>query len=102
MNCDPGSRVSYQIEGGAREFDRLQGVLSNAPGIGRATGVGLQILQGGAGPQPLPLSTRRLISASTTAGQPVNIPLEVRYFKTELTTTAGLVQSAATFTIFYD
>lgn len=101
LNCNAGIRVSYQIEG-ARVFSQIEGVLNNAPGAGMATGVGLQILQGQGNPQPLPLSIKTLITTTTTAGQSVNIPLVAQYYKTALTAAPGQVQSAATFTLFYE
>lgn len=101
LNCNAGIRVSYLIEG-AHVFSQTDGVLNNAPGVGMATGVGLQILQGQGNPQPLPLSIRTLVTPTTSAGQSVNIPLVVQYYKTALTAAPGQVQSAATFTLFYE
>lgn len=96
LNCDANLAVSFRLDG--PEVAGATGVLANATGAGRATGVGVQVLRSGS---PLALATVHFHANSGGSGGLVSVPMEARYYKTAPTVTPGTVSATATLTMTY-
>ncbi|MBT8765399.1 fimbrial protein [Metapseudomonas boanensis] len=98
LKCDPGIRLSYQID--ALHPSAVADVMANDSGPGMATDVGVRLYRDGpGGMEVVPLSKRVLHTVSTQDGA-LHIPLIARYYKLgehvssgNLSTTANLVLS---------
>lgn len=106
VTCDTAANVGITFDGapGTPVAAATAGVLgaSNAGTQGAATGVGFQLVSGGAY-QPVPLQTRNALG-SIQANVPASFSYAVRYIglNNGLPVTAGTVTSAATFTFDYE
>ncbi|WP_260513536.1 fimbrial protein [Serratia fonticola] len=96
LNCDPGTKIAVTLNGLAGSSDAI-GVLALNPDEGKASGVGVQILQQNA---PIRLGTAIPIGISHSMGT-YTIPFSARYFQSKDTVTAGSANSTATFTMTY-
>ncbi len=101
LECDQGVKVAYRIDAdGTPEH-----VIKNAQGDGMARGVGVQLLQGDLGSnvvQPLGTRTALTTAVTTVDKERLSIPLVARYYQTDDTLVAGLINATATVTLFYE
>ncbi|WP_455844911.1 fimbrial protein [Pantoea agglomerans] len=95
LNCNAGTRINVRIDGNAQNAS--QGVLNLTAGSNMATGIGVQLLYNNA---PAQLGATIVAGTSASAGS-YNIPMKARYYQTAATTTAGMANSSATFTLTY-
>ncbi|WP_211946905.1 fimbrial protein [Cupriavidus yeoncheonensis] len=96
--CDAGVSVAYKLDGPA-DPSNAPGVLANQTGSGKATGVGVQVLQGSA-PVTLGAVSPTFIQ-TTQANQAVSIPMTAQYYKTNSVVNSGSVSAIATLTMNY-
>ncbi|GLZ86029.1 outer membrane usher protein [Metapseudomonas resinovorans] len=100
--CDPGVKVSYQVDGTQAATD----VLANASGPEMATGVGIRLFRGDLNSfETLHLGSKLLHVETSGAAQGVSIPLTARYNRTVNNSdemTSGKLSTTATFTLFYE
>jgi|UPI0007ABF35A type 1 fimbria pilin len=96
--CDANINLHYSIDGPADPAN-APGVLANGSGSGMATGVGVQILQGGS---PVTLGAVMDAGIKTSSdNQSISIPMVARYYKTSQVVSSGLVNAVATFSMTY-
>jgi type 1 fimbria pilin len=100
MQCDPGIRLSYQIE--ALHPSAVADVMANDSGPGMATDVGVRLYRDGpGGTQVVPLSKRVLHTVSTQEGA-LRIPLTARYYKLGEDVSSGNLSTAANLVLTYE
>lgn len=101
LACDPSLNVKLSI---ASNGSPVQNVLANSIGGNMATGVGIQLFQGGVASQTVvPLDVKRDITTTASSGnnQPVTIPLTARYYKFG-DIVPGQVRVSTTYTLTYE
>jgi type 1 fimbria pilin len=99
-NCDAGLNLSLSLNAGsAGSSDPTKGLLT-ADSTSDATGLALQLMYNNA---PVSLGTRFSVQGlPTVSGGNYDIPLVVRYFKTDKKITSGKINASATFTMVYN
>lgn len=99
-NCDAGLNLSLSLNAGsAGSSDPAKGLLT-ADRTSDATGLALQLMYNNA---PVSLGTRFSVQGlPTISGGNYDIPLVVRYFKTDKKITSGKINASATFTMVYN
>lgn len=99
-NCDAGLNLSLSLNAGsAGSSDPAKGLLT-ADSTSDATGLALQLMYNNA---PVSLGTRFSVQGlPTVSGGNYDIPLVVRYFKTDKKITSGKINASATFTMVYN
>lgn len=103
LNCSTGTRVNLTLTDNSNPSN-TSSTLGLAAGSS-ASGIGLQILNGGApvsyGPDSSSAGNTNQWSAGTASGGLLSIPLDVRYLRTTGTLVPGVVKGLATFTMSY-
>lgn len=101
LTCDPSLNVKISI---ASNGGMIQNVLANSIGANMATGVGIQLFEGGVGSQNvMSLDVKKQITTTASSGnnQPVTIPLTARYYKVG-DIVPGQVRVSTTYTLTYE
>ena len=103
LKCDSGVHgefaVNLMLDGNVAEPDA--GVLALSS-LSTASGVGIQVLKGGAqGGQPVRFGTPWQVADTPATSTVVNVPLSARYYQTQAKATPGSAGATATFTIIY-
>jgi len=96
LKCDPGLRVSYQIDGDPADDTTLK----NQAGDGMAKGVGIQLLSRTGFAGPIRLGQEVILPKASASGD-LLIPLTARYRQVDPVITPGKVVAVATITLFY-
>lgn len=98
LTCDKDAKINVSLDG-TQNADTSQTsvlALTSAGQAGIATGVGVQLLYGGA-----PLEIKKSILLKTSAGGQETLPFTARYYQTKVVVGAGQANSSATLNITY-
>lgn len=97
LQCQSGTTVHIQFDANGRGDPNHQGVILPAAGDGDASGIGVQLLDGGGDA----VTFGHTQSVGMAPDGPMSIPLRARYFQTGATVGGGQVSATVTFTLTY-
>lgn len=97
LTCSAGSRLNIMFDTDAAVPGKT-GVIASTTGNGRATGVGVQIVDSGA----VPVDFKREYLVGATPQGALELTYNARYYRTGTAMQPGTISATATFTLSYD
>lgn len=104
MMCDTeimgAFKIMMQLDGISPVGGKDSGLLSLSPNANNASGVALQVLNGGTN-MPVSFGTAWQIGTFPVSGADITVPFTVRYYQTDKNITPGVANSTMIYTISY-